>query len=290
MATPQTTTANPAPLPPAPAPGVPTASQTAQGPAPVQSTIAQPAITLVPLLNSPELKLQFGRMMTRRRVVTLHINPGAITRVVNRTYQSMVRTLGGVMDAPITQVNFLRITRTLMLKRVQDIVEASTGVRPDQPIRIARTMPLPQPIGELFYAIGTYYCQWNGIKYEITSSAPLVPPEDWRTLEPAQLANYRNFMEMTVDRYRQCPFPKLTDVIGQPLMMCVKDEVNNQCQIKSPGPIPTPADAFIKFVNEEFITDMPFAGNNCEYILTDRLYVDDVVSMYVNSYVISTHG
>ncbi|KAG5871783.1 hypothetical protein JTB14_023467 [Gonioctena quinquepunctata] len=95
---------------------------------------------------------------------------------------------------------------------------------------------------------------------------------------------------MTTSRYRQCPFPKMSDLTGQPLMFCCKFEADNQCQILAPGPVPTPADAFLRFVHEEFFVAAPFAVANCEYYLTERLYVDDVVNAYVSSYVLSVHG
>ncbi|KAG5871784.1 hypothetical protein JTB14_023468 [Gonioctena quinquepunctata] len=146
-------------------------------PPPVQAPVAQPPVSLVPILSDPELKLQFGRLMSRRRVVTLDVNPGGLTRVITRVYQTMVRSFGGVLDAPIEQAPFLQMVRTLILKRLQDLVEGATGIRPDNPIRIARTLPVPQPIGELLYSLGTYYAQWNGIRYELRPS-PAPPPQN----------------------------------------------------------------------------------------------------------------
>lgn len=66
--------------------------------------------------------------MSRRRVITLDVDPGLLQRVATRTYHMMARTLGEVMDHA---TRFSRMIRTLTLKRLQDIVESSTGIRPD---------------------------------------------------------------------------------------------------------------------------------------------------------------
>ncbi|KAG5862539.1 hypothetical protein JTB14_020196 [Gonioctena quinquepunctata] len=263
----QTPVAQPAALPPQPSAPAPQAQSAMQAPPPVQAPVAQPPVALVPILSDPELKLQFGRLMSRRRIVRLDVNPGGLTRVITRVYQTMVRSLGGVLDAPIEQAPFLQMIRTLILKRLQDLVEGATGIRPENPIRIARTLPVPQPIGELLYALGTYYAQWNGIRYELRPSPTPAPPEPWRQLDPQIVANYRQFMDMTTTRYRQCPFPKMSDLIGQPLMFCCKNEADNQCQILAPGPVPTPADAFLRFVHEEFFAAPPFAVANCQLVV-----------------------
>lgn len=280
----------PAHQPPMPAPTPMARDQPAAGQQDPQHAVLQPVVTLVPILSNPELKLQFGRMMSRRRTVTLDVNPELIMRVITTTYQQMVNTLGGVIDPPITQADFLRMSRTLLLKRLQDLVEGTTGIRPENAIRLARTITVPQPLGELLYALGYYYSQWNGIRYELRPTPQPAQPEPWRQVDPAIVAHYRQFLEMTKERYRQCTFPKLNDLIGQPLMFCVKNEADNMCQILAPGPVPTPADSFLRFVHEEFFTAPPFAIANCEFYLTEQLFIQDVITTYVASYTLSTHG
>lgn len=41
---------------------------------------------------------------------------------------------------------YIKIVRTLLLKRLQDLVEMETGIRPENPIRISRSLSLPQPM------------------------------------------------------------------------------------------------------------------------------------------------
>lgn len=67
--------------------------------------------------------------MLRRRITTLDVNPGNLLWVLTRTYQVMTASLGGMIDPPIDQNG--RMCRTLVLRRLQDIVEGTTGVRPD---------------------------------------------------------------------------------------------------------------------------------------------------------------
>lgn len=56
--------------------------------------------------------------------------------------------------------------------------------------------------------------------------------------------------------------------------------------MRVPDPVLSPADAFLRFAHEEFYTEPPFAIDQCEFTLTERLFVDEVITTYVNSYVI----
>lgn len=282
--------AAPAQAPPPPRSGPPGDPNAPTGPLPVQVAVTQPAVTLVPVLSNTELRLQFGRMMSTRRVIVLDVNPELLNRVFYRTYQVMNMTLGSVMDAPIGMADFIRVCKTIVFKRLQDIQEYNSYIPVVGAVKFARALSVPQPLGELLYALGGYFAQWNGIQYHLRPTPATLNPEPWREVNVNLLREFRRFMEMTKERYRQCSFPKTAEMTGQPLMFCVKSETDGLGRILAPGPVPTPADAFLRFIHEEFYSNPPFTVNNCDYMLTDQLYIEDVISMYVNSYVIASHG
>ncbi|KAJ9584313.1 hypothetical protein L9F63_021344 [Diploptera punctata] len=202
--------ATPVPPPPAPAQGPQGEQQQASLSARlVQTPVPQPVVTLVLILSNAELKLQFGGM-TSRRTVNLQVNPNLISRVLERTFEIMEMTLGAVMVSPITKENFVRVCRTLIHKRCQDLQEYCSYLPVANPIKLARTLTVAQPLGELLYALGRYYAQWNGITYDVIPiPAPAQDQEPWSEVSHDQIRFFRQFLDMTKERYSQCNFPKL---------------------------------------------------------------------------------
>ncbi len=239
------------------------------------------------LLELPELKMQFGLMRKKCNRTTLIVDPLRLSRVIDRTYQTLVFSLGGILAAPITQANFLRVCRTIVHKRLQDIVTFQSKIRPQNEIKIQRSFLVPQPIGELLYALGPYDCAATGMRYELSpmnrpAAEAEVPP--YMIIDANIWRSYLDFIAMTEERFMYVRFPKEADMAGQPLMLTTKEVEGNLERVQGALTEVQPSNAYLRFVHEEFFTDPPFTTQTCEFYLTEQLYVDSVVEPYVNSY------
>lgn len=249
-------------------------------PTPVTSPSAPSPIAL----NQPELKLQFSRAMTRRKVKTVLIDPGKFNRVFEQLYYSLDNCLDGLIVNPIAFDAFLQVCRILIFKRLQDIYEIQHGYRPDDNLKLNRAIRVPQPLGELLYALGPFYADWNGINYHTEVIPKPAPAESWRTISPENLTKFNNLIALCEPRYRMVLFPTMTQRVGQPLMFVTKvaDGALEGCV--GPGMVAQPADVFLRFVHEDFYKEVLFPANSCEYVLTDMMYPDVIISQYITSY------
>lgn len=243
------------------------------------------------ILTVPELRLQFGRLNSTRTRVTVRINPGELSRVYAAEYQAAVHTLGGLIAVDLTEAQYIQISRTFLLKRLQDIHEHQTGIRPPAPIQLARGFEVLRPSGELLYALGPYFCDLNGKQYHLTyPAAPNVDPPAWYALDAAILGRYRLFIDLVKNRYDLITFPKMSDMNGHPLMFTRGEEANDYKVVRASLNIPQPSDAFLRFVHEDgFIETAVPAFADCSLIMTESLLIDDVVQRYTHSYVRGVH-
>ncbi|KAK6616793.1 hypothetical protein RUM43_015060 [Polyplax serrata] len=84
----------------------------------------------------------------------------------------------------VTEQDFIRMCKTLLLKRVQDVYKRERNVRPEYHVRLARTIIMLSPWAELLYAIGVYYSAACGIFVHIVQPPPPAEPEPWWTVDP----------------------------------------------------------------------------------------------------------
>jgi len=258
----------------------PPAAQPAQPPK--MTNNAPTSLTQPVLLSQPELKLQFGLLNATRRRINVTVNPALLPRVWIKEYQVMVNCLGGLIAPAITQEDYVRMSRTILLRRLQDIVEYQTGVRPDNAIRMARSLETPQPLAELLFALGPYFADVNGRQYNLVyAPAPPQNPPPWYTLDPAILGNYRPLIDQVKHRFRTASFPKSNDINGQPLMFTVGREQNGMKSVRASNNVPKPSDGFLRFVHEEFFADNVPNYDDCDLIMTNTLFISDVVDAYV---------
>lgn len=282
----------PAPQPPVVAIPPPAVPVQLPGPGPLSAPATTQVARLTPLvLRIPDMTLQFGRLNSTRRRVIVIVDPSLLERVLDEMYTAMTATLNGFAVPFITRENFIRMCRTLIAKRLQDIMEWQNGIRPANLIQIVRVIDVPQPLAELLYSFGPYFCQLNGKQYYYgLIPRPDVHPPNWWQLDPVIVSNYRYFIDQCRTRYMISPFPKMSDMIGQPIMLTARHEDHNMSQVRAYLNCATPADGFLRFVHEEFYTNLPFTYDDCDLIMTPQLYTVDVINAYVRSYIIEVHG
>lgn len=237
------------------------------------------------LLNLPELRLQFGRLNSRRARVNLTVNPGLLTRVYTAEYHAAVSCLAGMIIPEINVDDYVRISRTFLLKRLQDVVEYQSGIRPPGALQLARGFDVLRPSAELLYALGPYFCDLDGKQYNLAIHPAGAVPENWRAIDNAILQNYRLLIDQVRNRYTLAPFPKMSEMQGHPLHFTVGQEEEQHKTVRSINNLPQPSDAFLRFVHEEFYVNNIPAYNDCSLVMTENLLIDDVVNRYVRSYV-----
>ncbi len=64
-------------------------------------------------------------------------------------YDMMLRLVR--VQLPITQVNFIKVWKTLLLKCVEDVYYKETGVHPGRFLHCASTIPVSTPLDDLLY-------------------------------------------------------------------------------------------------------------------------------------------
>lgn len=184
---------------------------------------------------------------------TTVVSPGAITCVIGATYDAMERILAGLLVPAISRDDFIRVSRTMILKRLQNVYEGVTSIRPPHFIQMSLGITVPQPIGELLYALGPYRCtQLYGYYIFISSAQPVENIPDWRTFGQRNLTNYIVYCSRVKERYMQVAFPKQSHLHGRPLAICYKQEFNRLGRVKLFSDVVTPADVCLRFVHEEF--------------------------------------
>lgn len=239
-----------------------------------------------PKLENLDLKLQFAQMMWDGHVTNVTIDPGQLDRVLATTYRVLQRTLMGIMAPPITLANFIRVSRCLIAKRVQDTIAQRTGLEPAHFIRMSRGIKVPQPIGELLYALSPIR---STHPYDLFApTLPARPNENipqWWTFGENNLANFVAFISMTEDRYMHVEFPKAAFTDGRPLIFCSKHEADGMGTVRVYNDAPTPADIYLRFVHEEFFVPPPFVFEQCHGLGSQTLEISHIIQEYVSSYV-----
>lgn len=106
-------------------------------------------------------------MDSDRTIVTVKIDPTKWNTALTDLYATLRSALPNFIEPTCTQAQFVRMSRTLLLKRVQDVMEEQNFTRPENFVKLSRSIEVPAPIGDFLAAIGTYTSSVNGITYHI---------------------------------------------------------------------------------------------------------------------------
>lgn len=132
-----------------------------QPPPPMRTNGYQP--TALDLMN-------FGRLDSDYTIVDHAVNINGQDTLPGMTYdqQSELTTI----DLPIDRLMFIRVWKTLILKRLQDVFEQEKRVRAQHFVRLARNQLLPAPLADLLYALGSFHSPATGVlPYDTTCAS-----------------------------------------------------------------------------------------------------------------------
>lgn len=252
-------------------------------PTPAPTTVALPTNTGSRTNPSPsssyttELSMHealiFGRMDSDFTIVdvTLMINnQDTLSGLTYDQLESLTTTA-----LPINRVNFIRMWKTILLKRVMDVFEGEKHRRAEHFVRLNRNLILPAPLADTIYSIGAYTSYANGTVYHFVPPARAADPEPWWTLDTTIF----NAWNLTLNRLQHLfimkTYPPLSEWDTRPLILTVL-QVNGQYRrVKAVTNDPQPSDALITMLNDQlFQPVIPIADchlNMCEYYHTDGI-------------------
>lgn len=187
------------------------------------------------------------------------------------------------VEPPITEDEFVRMWRTLILKRVTDVYESEKRVRANQFIRLSRNLTVPAPLADLLYSLGSYFDPLEGVFHHIIPPAAPAAPENWRTVDATILQNWCTYMNRMSGAFVMKEFPPISQYEGTNLFHCTRQVAGQVCTIKARYKGTTPADAYIRFVNDELF-DNPYAAADCHYTVTEPMNQTSVIYQYLRKY------
>lgn len=259
-------------------------------PAPRQPAQRQPAYAnRIPAMQNAANLIAFGRLDSDYQVVDLTAqveNQNALATAVYRQIESIVS-----IDLTITLAQFIRMWKTLYLKRLQDVFEAEKHQRHANFVRVGRQVPLPGPLADLMHAVGFHHSHADGHMYHVVPPAAPAQPEAWRAIDQGILNLWTRELSRASPLYTIKEFPAMNQCADRPLCLTLKHEVNNLAHIKAWTNEPAPTDAYIRAVNDDLFAAHAFINfDNASLTMTHQLDVTTLRAQYAGSYVINANS
>lgn len=290
-----------APAPEAQATETPLQHQNAQAthradpPAPMAAQ-AQEAVPQVPVaqdpprannpiaaLNNPRMMTLFNRMDRDGLVVEHVANIDNQTTLSGEVYDLLQRISS--VTLPITRANFIRVWKTLILKRVQDIYENQYMQRPDNYVRINRQITVPAPLADLLHTLGSFYSAHTGRHHYLAPPKVGAKKEDFWTVENQSLRDWELLTRYMDRNYTMREFPSQRETTDRAIVLTFPQVTGQYKRIKALTNEPRLADAFIRLVNDDlFAAHDRFTIANCALNMTMDLQTSNVRGRYVAAY------
>lgn len=233
--------------------------------APTPSTSAPTTSTsAIPFLSNPAILLEFGRLDSDHHSHEITINPGQWNVALTDLWVTLQSACRPMAAHGCQQADFLRMTRTLLLKRVQDVMEEQNFQRPENYVRLSRSIQLPAPVGDSLSVIGTFTSSIIGVRYTLTiPDRPAQNPPTWWTVDGQTVRRYQSLCDELEGRYVVRGFPRQSDYQG--LLVMVYPQLNGQYgRIKAYTNEPKLSDGFLRLINDDAVFEnMPFAFEGC---------------------------
>lgn len=235
-------------------------------------------------------KIQYGILESDYARQDVIVQIGPIERVLTSTYQVMQSITQRDFDIT-TQDDFIRMSRTIVLKRVQDCYEHAKRQRPANFIRMIRTFSMPAPIADLCYQLGNYYSPILGLKYDLI---PPVRPDQqippWWNIDQEVLANYFRLVDQMSHLYTMKEYPSFRECEGTGIMLTSSREANNSVSVKAFTNEPKMTDGFSRAIHETGLLPNPAAlYDTCHLNMMFPTNIAGIVNTYIGSYVLHSN-
>lgn len=275
--------ANPVLAPQAPAAPPPAPIQPNPAPQPQHGHLRLPRQALaIPALKSVH-SLTFGRLDSDFHTLDHTVNIAAQASLPELVFRQMEQLTS--VDFPLTQVDFIRMWQTLILKRTQDVIEKQRLQRPDHFVRLARNIIVPAPLADLLYSLGQFHSNANGIIYNLTQPPRADPAPAWWNIDNNIVANWQMTMGRMQNAYTMREYPTPTEYQNRPLCLTTIQDDGQLRSVRSFTNETTMADSFIRFVNDDLFNPVEhMAYADCHLRTVEGLHLQTVRTDYVRGY------
>lgn len=238
----------------------------------------------IPSMNNPLFAKNFGRMDCLWTPVqhTMSIaNQDTLSGYVHDQLQQISSTA-----LEINRENFIRMWKTLILKRTQDIFESQRKVRPDNFIRLSRTIMMPAPLADLLYSLGSFFSTETGFYHQIIPPTRPAAPPGWWTVDAAILDQWELMINRMQGHYVMKEYPSQRETIGRPITLVIKRFTEPLTQVRAFTNEPKLSDAFIALCNNTlFAEQADFPIGDAALNMTPPLLASTIRGKYVASYI-----
>lgn len=254
-----------------------------QPPPPQHALPPAPSHRPNPLIRQSELQMDFGRLDSTMIPQYLTVSIGNQDTVSTTTFDQLHQLT--TVDAPLTRNEFIRVWKSIILRRVQDVIEQDSGVRSEDYIRISRATRVPGPLFDILNCLGTYQSSVRGTPISIALPArPAVLP-DWYNLDPRLLRDYTAYIARMEPKYKMFSFPPANDYTGRTITLTTLHDHDNLRNIRAYTSEATPDDALIRLAHDNIFTAHNRISYNHSYLyMAANIYRPAIVYDYVACY------
>lgn len=206
-----------------------------------------------------------------------------------RTYDQMLQLVNA--DLPVTREEFIRMWKTILYKRTQDVYSAVMGSLPVNWLNISRSLPLPAPLADVTDAIGEFYSIARGI--QCIATPPVIPANHlpWMDLDADLIQRWGPFCNRFKTLFAMGSLPPLEDYNNRPLMLTTIQDDNALRTIRAHTNEATSWDCYIRFLNDDLFTPQVDITNDSNSYFYARLHDrNSEFADYLNSYVLDSNS
>lgn len=260
----------------------------------------------IPIVNTPQMSLNFGRMESDLMVVDHELQIENQSILSGRTFNQL-QTISSI-ELSMTSDDFQRVWRTLLLRRGQDVNEFAKGVRPTSLIDIPKVILLPAPLADTLSQIGNYNSNATGHNHHVTiPNKPKKDPPSFWSIDDDLFDDWSNMCGRLQHHYVMKAFPEQSESNARPLLLTKLEvervpaaanaapedvpDATGYYRVKSYTNETSPTDALIRMINEDlFVERAEWTAASSHLYMTPRLRRAQIVSAYVGSYVLDSNS
>lgn len=244
----------------------------------------------IPSLNSPHMSLSFGRLDSDYTVVEHVLSIDNQDTLSGLTYDQLAQLL--TIDPAINRNDFIRMWKSLILKRTHDVFAKVNGIQPPNYIPIHRGISLPGPLADLLHGLGVLHSDHTGHYHTIVSPPrPNQNPPNWWNIDLNIIRDWNQTMSRLPDLYTLKQFPNQGDYEQRPLMLTNIVDEEDLRVIHAWTNEPKPIDALTRMVNDDLFAAHPYITSaNSSLTMTPATLVSMVRTGYIGSYVINSNS
>lgn len=232
-------------------------------------------------MNNLMISRLFGRMDNDYQIVEHNARIANQNTLSGEVYDQILKMC--TFPLPITRANFIRMWKTLILKRIQDIYECEKKQRPDNFVRLVRTIMMPAPLADLLFSIGSFTSTHTGKEHQIVPPPRPAQPEPFWNTDQAVLDNWNQFINRTQRYYQMKEYPSQREVDSRPLILTyVNTNAAGLTQVKAVTNEPKLQDAFIRAMNDDLLTPHnDYNFQSCALVMTPPLRMSTIRGKYI---------